>query len=84
MATIKTTRLYRMRADLTRHEFIPAYVAGIRPDTIYWLDGNRQSSLGGYIGNFRGTYQHSGNMLSPSSEEFRNLPMDYFEEVYTE
>lgn len=84
MPTIKTTKLYRIRADLTRDEFIPAYVAGIRPDTIYWLEGNRPSSLGGYIGSFRGTYQHSGSIISPNSQEFRNLPMDYFEEVYTE
>jgi hypothetical protein len=76
--TIKPSRLYRMRDDLPHDEAVICLAAGIKRGQILWCDGNRPSSLGGYIGNFRDTYTHALG-TSPGSKRFDNFPMRYFD-----
>lgn len=82
MTTIQTTRIYRLRDDLPHDEAVAARCAGLEAGKLYWLDGSRPSSLGGYIGQFRGTYAH-GWHRSPNWSSFPNIPMRYVEEVYS-
>lgn len=75
---IKPSRLYRLKDELPHEEFVAARVAGIEPGKTYWMEGSRPSSLGGFIGTFRDTYEHSLG-VSPGSREFRNIPTRYME-----
>lgn len=53
-----------------------------KPGKVYWLVSSRPSSLGGYIANLCGTYEHSGGKISPNTaERHDNIPMDQLEEI---
>ncbi len=70
---IRTTRLYRVKQN------IPMMA---QKDDILWLVGSRKSSLGGYIGNFQRTYEHSNNTTySPNGTPVDNIPMFYVEAI---
>jgi hypothetical protein len=75
------TKLYKMRDDLPHEERVIVRAAGIGPDDILWCEGNRPSSLGGYLGTFRQTYQSRPGFLSPTGQTFNNMPMRYFREA---
>jgi hypothetical protein len=77
---IRPTRLYILRDDLPREEMVICLAAGIKPGETLWLVANRPSSLGGYIGTFRQTYQSRPGYLSPTGKLFGNMPMRYFKE----
>lgn len=74
MTEVKTTRLYRVTTSIPM---------GPRRGTVLWLVGSRPSSLGGYIGNFEHTYEHTGNpgLYSPNGNPVRNLPMHLVEPI---
>lgn len=79
--TVKFTKLYRLREDLSQEEKVICLAAGIVPGEILWCLNNRPSSLGGYIGNFARTYKQAYG-YSPGAVEFKNMPMRYFEQVF--
>lgn len=82
LTTVRTTRLYRLRDNLSHDEMVHALaVLRMKPDEVYWLNGSRPSSLGGYIGNFEGTYLHRGS-YSPNGRPYPNTPMEFLTEVY--
>lgn len=80
MANVVISRLWKLREDITHEERVIAIVAGIVPDSLYWLESSRRSSLGGYIGNLRETYRHARG-ISPSGKSIDNLPLRYLENV---
>ena len=76
-AVVANDRLFVLRDDLNHEETVAALCAGIEPERVYWLHGSRPSSLGGYLGRYSGTYEHSMG-ISPNECFLVNIPTRYF------
>lgn len=78
--SIRPTKLYRLRDNLPHEEMVVCLAAGIRPDEILWLVGNRRARsrlLVEYYGEFRQTYKQAMG-YSPTGTTWKNMPMRYF------
>jgi hypothetical protein len=76
MTTIKSPHVYRVvqvPPDPHQRMFLPDLKVGM----LLWLNGNRRSSLGSYIGRFSPVYEHRGYYM-PRNGVFEML-MEYVE-----
>jgi len=78
---IQTTKLFKLKSNLSREEVNAATRANLKSTVVYWMTGSRKSILGGYLYNLQGTYRQT-NCYSPNGVEYKNVPSYLLERVW--